>query len=290
MRFTIGKKWLQCCALFLVVVSCATLNAQEPTTAARYQLRGMAKGRVSVSSPSNPLPLDEPSEIPLTLSKDKIHDVWVRLTYDLPDGTTFIPPHAETQSQVVFDGGSGYITIIPKRLGRLHAHITVYFADGYLGWADFDADIVLPSRKPKKLIVSISGGDLAAVVPTIYMELSSPYFHGPEHGTLFPRVFYANDSDSIPIPAKDVQFKLIYKDMGNGPSISIDKSTGNVTLVHAGHTLVLTTFQGLKALTCIDVTQVPDGGPRTLCHELTPPGMKPLEIPIVHFLRVKPNQ
>lgn len=268
---------LLCCVLGLAAGSYAVLSAQSSLTSQRYRVKGSATGRVFATAPSSPLILDQPNRIPLTLSNDSIHHIWVSLSYDAPDGTLRRPPHSSMQGKVLSDAsGNEYINITPKRLGRLHADITVFFDDGLVDKADIDADVVLANRRPKKLVIAISDGNPGIVRPTLYLALSNSRYR---IGGLFPRVYYDGDPDPIPIPAKEVQFRII-SGTDNGPSISIDSSTGEVKAVHRGHALVITTFQGLRALTCVNVMQFPsDGSDRTVCRELIPPGITPLTAP-----------
>jgi len=276
MKPIMSKISLLGCALLLMTGSCALLSGQSSPATQSYRVKGSATGRVFATAPSNPLILEEPNRIPLTLSNDKIHDIRVELTYDGPNGTLVSPPHSSMQGQLLSGAdGNEYINITPNRLGKLHAYITVFFDDGLVDDAHFDADVVMPERRPDKLFIT-GIGDPDFPLLYVHLALSDPM---SRHGMLYPNVLYKGDLDPVPIPAEDVKFRLIYG-TDNGPSISLDTSTGQVKAIHLGHTMVVTTFQGFSVLTCVNVTQGPgDPTDLTLCRELVPPGMKPLAFP-----------
>lgn len=274
-----GRMRLFCCMALIMTGSYAVAFGQNSSENSTYYAKGEVTGRVVATAPSNPLILEQANRIPLTLSKDKIHDVEVRLYYDRPDGIYLRPPHSFLQDQNILSDadGNAYINITPTRLGRMHADITVSFADGLVDLTHFDADVVLPERQPEKLVVAIMSGDEEPneVFPMISLVLPNQL---DRIGALYPWVYYSGDPDPVPIPAEDVQFRLIYG-TDNGPSISFDKATGQFKAVHLGHTMVVTTFQGLTAMTCVEVKRPTDPYDLTLCRELVPPGMKPLTWP-----------
>ncbi|HTV82623.1 MAG TPA: hypothetical protein VME18_08230 [Acidobacteriaceae bacterium] len=136
--------------------------------------------------------------------------------------------------------------------------------------------VTYPDRKPVKIEVIDGPGD---DIGTVYLGLADPVEF--QDAGLFPRAFYAGAQHPVPIPYKDVKFTVISKTPAD-PPISLDDTTGEVKPVHLGHALVLTTFQGLDALTCIDVQRHgEDGCDRTVCRELVPPGMA--APPQVHY-------
>lgn len=280
-RLTIVKTTSDRIVLLLYAVCLMTyahfaLGAQSTSTSQRYRVKGSATGRVFATAPGNPLILEEPNRILLTLSHDKIHHIWVSLSYDGPNGTRLRPPHSSMQGQLLSDtGGNEYINITPRRLGRLQVYITVFFDDGLVDNAHFDADVVLPERRPDKLFITGIGSPNFPVV-YVPLALSVPT---SSYDNLFPKALYHGDPNPVPIPAKDVKFRLIYG-TDNGPSISLDAATGQIKAIHLGHTMVVTTFQGLSVLTCVNVIRRPgDPTDLTLCRELVPPGMKPLTFP-----------
>jgi hypothetical protein len=60
----------------------------------------------------------------------------------------------------------------------------------------------------------------------------------------------------------------------SGAAAEIDPSTGTVTARNVGQALLETSFGGVSVLTCIDVMNNVQVGPRSRCEELLPAGRK----------------
>lgn len=254
-------KVLICCAIGLHAAFVGSnCSAQEASTVhLRY-----TPGRLSVAKTVGPLKLAEKNEIPLVLKGAKAQTVGVSFSYYTKDGFNLTPTKNEQTDVRRHQDGSTYVEVTPHKTGKVTITLAANFEDGGMDDIRVDAEVVLPDRKPDRFyVVSFGGFD---GVGTIYMNLKG-------HDMLFPRAVYAGTTGHASISPKDVHFTIVAKNDGD-PPISIDELTGRIEPHNIGHALVVTTFAGLKALTCVDVLEdANDGSDRNVCHELVPPGM-----------------
>jgi hypothetical protein len=141
----------------------------------------------------------------------------------------------------------------------------VDFADGGFERKTMDLQVGQSAGPPEELVIRSSGGGYRGT-PTLYMGLSEAY----RTTRVFPAVIYKNVTTPIPLTASDVTFKLI----NSTGTAEIDPSTGIITARSVGQALLETSFGGVSVLTCIDVMNNVQVGPRSHCEELLPPGRK----------------
>lgn len=258
------RDWVRAFICFVIAVhgQCCEIrcSAQEAATAPAKD----TPGRISVAKAFGPLKLAEKNEIPLVLKDAKAQTVRVSFSYYTKDGFNLTPTKNEQADVRRHQDGSTYVEVTPYKTGRVSITLAANFEDGGMDDIRVDTEVVLPDRKPDRFYVVSFGG--FGGIGTIYMDLRG-------HDKLFPRAMYPGTSDPASISPKDVQFKIITKD-DRDPPISIEESTGRIEPHGIGHALVLTTFAGMKALTCVDVlANKSDGSDRNVCHELVPSGM-----------------
>lgn len=255
-------------ALFLVCAGLSAATAQS-TPGDAYRLIGEVSGRLQIPPLDQPLKLEAPNEIPILLHGYKVHDASATLTFhDDQNRVT-----SQNFSEVVVSyrpDDSAYVTVIPERVGKMRLLISVDFEDRNSETHEVETEVTFPARKPDTIYVSRAGsGD--GISETIKLDPTER----SRHARLVPMALYGKSAHAVPIPARDVHFNLISA-TASEPPISIDQSTGTITALRIGHALVLTTFEGLSTLTCINVLQtVGDGSDRTECRELVPRGMTP---------------
>jgi len=256
-------------ACLLSIVLCGASAAQQDEAAQGYRVKRVVSGMLQLPPLTEPLKLEEPNRIPLILYGGGVHSAFMTLSPLAENGDPG-PQYAAGPVTVQYDGsGRAYVEVTPERVGSVQVRIAVYFNNGDMEAEDVDGSVVYPSRRPAKIeVIDGPGGDIG----TVYLGLS----HGPmevRDAGLFPRALYAGAQHPAPIPYEDVKFTVISNTPGD-PPISLDDTTGQVEPRHLGHALVMTTFQGLVALTCIDVRMQSEyGNDLTVCQELVPPGM-----------------
>jgi hypothetical protein len=230
-----------------------------------YSVTGRVTGRVSLPVATGSLRVAEPNEIPLDLHGYSVHSVDIDTSYRDTNGQ--LMPSEKDESDLALlhhPDGTAFVITVPPEPGNINVDVTVYFADGKRGRVNFNTVAVLPDDGPRKFYVTSPGA-----AGTIYMDFSEM----GRTATLVPMAKFGGTADPVHIPLDLVRFKVIAP-RGKSASVSVDSAKGEVTAVHLGHALVLATYRGSSALTCINVQQsAADGSDRTVCSELVPPGM-----------------
>ena len=269
------EKWIRrllfsyrkaCCA---AVFSCVVvpLTAQERAPESSYEPGSYVDGRLDIPSRTVPLKLAEENELVVLLHGYKVHTAIARFSYfDLAGNPLGTGGESEVTLKYRSDG-TAYVSIVPERIGKAKLHIDVWFEDGVAQTAVTDTEVVFPDHRPEKFLV-VRGGGFSQTQGTVYMDLSEL----SNHSGLGPMAVYPGNEHPVPIPAQAVRFKLIAANE-NDPPITLDDTSGRITALHIGHALVESTFEGFSDLTCVDVMEnSSDGGNRTNCSELVPPG------------------
>jgi hypothetical protein len=255
------------CLLFIFMCSESSVitHAQEKESSSG----GRIAGQLQIQTPKTPLKLGKESEVPLMLHERNARLIHIKLSYY--DGKGFLePPDADLVCPILTHAdGSTYVEVTPEKSGKVQISITVDFVDGTYDTQFMDTEVTLPNEKPTRFVV-VSSGSMAS--RTIYLDLSTDR----NHIRLFPKAYYANETRPVPIPLKNVTFRIILPVSAQGDSapIALDTTTGMVTAHHIGHALIETKFGDLSSLTCIGVLEDrDDGSDKTDCLELVPAGM-----------------
>ncbi|HUN83915.1 MAG TPA: hypothetical protein VMU48_06025 [Terracidiphilus sp.] len=255
-----------CCTTMLCVTVISTA-AQEKTSEPTYRVRGIVKGRLELPRPIAPFKLGVTNEVLVQLHGYAVHAAFAQFDY-LDLAGNLLTNGRETEVTVRrHPDGSTYVEVVPERVGKAEMQLEVLFADGGAQSATIEAEVTLPDKKPERFLVERGGGN--RTVGTIYMDLS----RGSNQINLGPTAVFSEQAGPVPIPAEDVQFKVISANAAD-PPIRMDPTTGRITALHIGHAIVQTTFKDLSDLTCVAVMEDGGyGGERTNCADLVPPGM-----------------
>lgn len=230
------------------------------------------EGRLQIPPLVHPLKLEQANEIPILLHGYKVFGADLSWSYYAYGYSIPSEGFGSKDITVQFhDDGSAYVNFIPERLGKVQLSISACFEDGGMDDAEIDAEVVYPDRKPEKLYIISRQSDDDRPFGTIDLDLSKAF----RTERIFPKARYYGASHLVPIPVKDVSFKLITAP-DSDPPISLDEKTGQITALHVGHALIQTTFQDLTVLTCVAVWENANfTGEGTVCAELVPEGMTP---------------
>jgi hypothetical protein len=176
-----------------------------------------------------------------------------------------------SEPQFERDAKGTYVKVKPGNPGKSRITLGLTFDDGGYENESVDANVVYPNNPPDKfyMIEPWMAAD-HGLSGTIYMDL------GPQHNhAAVSAVVVYGASEPTPIPAKDVEFHVIGPNPSSAP-FSLNPENGSLKAIKFGHALVMTSFRGKSTLTCVAVTgNVEEGGARTECSELVPPGMNP---------------
>jgi hypothetical protein len=242
------------------------------TTANSQTLAGfLANGRLQIPPVTHPLKLAEPNEIPLELHGYKVREAHGMWGYFNTSGYVEHPVNEPSIDLTVsyHPDGSAYVNFVPMRLGKLEFIIMIDFEDGGVTNARTTVEVGLPDRKPEKLIVGV-GGLPDPDVRTWRLDLSKQY----NRISLFTHAVYEGVKRPVELLPTSVSYKVIGP--RGAPIIEVDPSTGFITALQYGHSLVEVSFQGVVNDTCILV--VPDarmGADHSQCEEFRPPGWTP---------------
>jgi hypothetical protein len=156
--------------------------------------------------------------------------------------------------------GTAYIKVTPMGLGQVQLSIFGRFPDGGYFMKRTKLQVGVPEHKPIKLVVG-QGGMPNSPSPVIFLQI------GPHRNSVNVNALYGNVKELIEIPASFAKFTIRSHD--DPPAIHLDESTGIITPIHVGQALVVTSFAGLKHLSCVIVTQnVFDGYVHPPCKNL----------------------
>jgi hypothetical protein len=266
------NKWVLHLLLICRGVFCAVQGISQTTQNAEDEeaFKGIVEvnGRLQILPLIQPLKVGEENEIPIQLHGYKVHYAYVSWGYYQDGGTSWVRDGGNAATILRHEDGSTYVQIVPDKIGKLRLQVGAWFEGGgdEDGW--IDAEVVFPDRKPEKFYI---GDDLKAS-GTINLGLSNM---SSSKATLDAKALYKDAVHPTPIPLKYLSFRLITATESD-PPISLDESTGLITALHIGHALIMTTFQGMSTLTCVDVMKYDnDGSDPTVCKELVPEGMSP---------------
>lgn len=242
---------------------------QEASPCSMDNGKDVGHGRLQILPLTRLLRLEDENEIPILVHGYKVYSAFAKWRYYNVGGALETPDDGHEVTVFYHGDGSAFVKIVPENLGKLQLTMTACFEDGDFEAAWGDAEVVYPDRKPEKFLVARGGTGHTWTSGTIYMDLSE----STRHKSLDPIALYKDAIHPVPVPAKDVSFKLITATEGD-PPISIDKSTGDITALHIGHALIQTTFEGFSVLTCVAVLENAGfSGGGTVCSELVPTGM-----------------
>jgi hypothetical protein len=229
-----------------------------------------AEGRLVLQKPEGFLRLGQENDISLAMHDHSAQSAHIKISYydshgflESPDVDLILPVLTRAD-------GSAYVKIVPEKIGKLEISASVDFEDGKYDTEFIDAEVILPDRKPDRLFIIPSGGDVSDKQGTIYLGLSG----SGNHIRLYAKAIYKNEDKPVSIPVKDVVFSLIVPPNTNSDLVPvvIDKATGTVTANQVGHALIQAKFQDLSCMICVDVLGNPSSGSdRTNCQELVPP-------------------
>jgi hypothetical protein len=225
----------------------------------------MVSGRVQIPTVTQPLKLAEPNQISIQTGGQKVTSVlagWLYYVRNIPS------PSGEDDIVLPVSYGSNgvaSVSVTPMKLGKVQLMLFVYFADGGFERKTIDVQVVQPERQPERLVIA-SGGTYGTNRPVIYLDLSDEH----RRRDVDPAAIYKNVTSPVPLNPSDVTFKWI----NSTGAAEIDPSTGIITARNVGQALLETSFRGVSVLTCIDVMNNVQVGPRSRCEELLPPGRK----------------
>ena len=238
----------------------------------------IANDRVDLQAPSQSVTLAEPLEIPVIAHKAGLVSLYVsQVQYR---GINQKAPDYVRGSQKILQihyrpDGSGYITVIPMRLGKVVLHLTGRYSDSGIVDKRIVLDVQQTQGKPSKLIV----GDLdtsGASATRSLLSVTAKQGETWSYDYLSLSATYDGIGKAIDIDPSFAVFRIINWSGSTDP-IQVDDQTGKLTPVSPGQALVETSFGGLRYLTCVDVerTVLPNRSYyRNNCKALLSPGEK----------------
>jgi hypothetical protein len=243
----------------------AYLQSSGPTLEHAF----IADDRLQISPIENPLKLAEKNEISIKLGGYTVRGAVAEWDYYIAENSGNSHPLEESATLAVRYGADGgaILDFLPNILGKIELRIIIVFEDGGIASKRVNAKVVLPERKPEKLIVAEGGGDNTRNAGRIFLDISAT-----DHRTgIIPMAYYKDVPKPFHLQPRDVVFRVI-DSADYDPAIDFNTSTGGIVARHVGHALIETRFEGLSNLTCVVVSDGPLPAQPPDCHELRPPG------------------
>lgn len=129
--------------------------AQEASPCANG--KEIPEGRLAIIPLKQPLKLEEANEIRISVHGYNVHSANVSWSYYTVNGDLWSPDARMNVTVMYHADGSPYVRIVPEKLGKLRLALSACFDDGGSAVDSVDAEVVLPERKPEKLLVAKSG-------------------------------------------------------------------------------------------------------------------------------------
>lgn len=253
-----SKGWLAVWAM-LAFVSCRTSAPAQTAASAAPPFRFGRGSLIQIVAPSTPLKLVEKAEISLILHdkgltslavsqrryldpEHKIYDA-----YGIYGGDQTLPVHYRPD-------GSGYIEVIPLRLGEIELSLSGSFPDRAFDQNSIFVQVEPSQRKPEALVAASMGApdsdrDILRLdlhdSPIVDSWVQDP----KRRAYLFPAAYYLDFPVPIELDRSFVHFAV--KQPEDAPVIDFDPATGGMRPLRVGAAMVETSFGGLTKRTCI---------------------------------------
>ena len=231
-----------------------------------------ASERVKVLVREAPAQLLEPVEIPIEVSFPGPAYVQVSQSQTVgPQGFTAqrtVDGSYERQP-VESRGGKTFVTVLPRRLGKVEVELSGRFADGGYFKKSLTLDVTPPSRQPTAISIGESGLPDREVMRLLIVTHPDK----PGRQRLNINAEYKGESDPVVIDPSFASFRVVYD--SDGPAFNLDEKTGAISAVRPGAGLIYTSFAGHTNITCVAVTNYAVNGqtfPNAECQKLLRPG------------------
>jgi hypothetical protein len=207
-----------------------------------YQLLGT--DRLNVLSPRHPLIAGEPNALLLEYANYKGRGVSIDWGRRL-DGHILWNGTIEPLSIMYGPDGRPFVNLVPMHTGEWVVHLIVSFTDGGVDTKDVEVSVILPERKPERLVVNTGGREMS----TIYLDVTrfmKDYMQ--------VKAYYEGLDQGIDVPARQLKFKMSYVSSMGSP-VKLDEETGFLTALHPGHALLEVSLRGVSTFECVEIVQ-----------------------------------